>query len=114
MKIYNIIPVAIFMLVLASCQDTKKKDYSNQTDIEVNAITYTASNHPGKKLLKSKCYLCHNPSADHDNRIAPPMVAVKSHFKTDDITKEEFAISIDRVIDRLDKLDEKMDRLITG
>ena len=30
------------------------------------------------------------------------------------VTKEEFAISIDRVIDRLDKLDEKMDRLITG
>ena len=30
------------------------------------------------------------------------------------VTKEEFAQSIDRVIDRLDKLDEKMDRLITG
>lgn len=30
------------------------------------------------------------------------------------VTKEEFAISIDRVIDSLDKLDEKMDRLITG
>ena len=30
------------------------------------------------------------------------------------VTKEEFAISIDRVIDRLDKLDEKRDKLITG
>lgn len=30
------------------------------------------------------------------------------------VTKEEFAISIDRVIDRLDKLDAKMDKLITG
>ena len=30
------------------------------------------------------------------------------------VTKEEFTQSIDRVIDRLDKLDEKMDKLITG
>ena len=30
------------------------------------------------------------------------------------VTKEEFAISIDRVIERLDKLDAKMDKLITG
>lgn len=30
------------------------------------------------------------------------------------VTKEEFSQSIDRVIDRLDKLDEKIDRLITG
>ena len=28
------------------------------------------------------------------------------------VTKEELALSIDRVIDRLDKLDEKMDKII--
>ncbi|MDA8977644.1 hypothetical protein N9F71_01330 [bacterium] len=32
----------------------------------------------------------------------------------DYVTKMELTISIDRVIDRLDKLDEKMDKLITG
>tara|TARA_R110002073_G_scaffold334165_1_gene523096 strand:- start:454 stop:693 length:240 start_codon:yes stop_codon:yes gene_type:complete len=32
----------------------------------------------------------------------------------DYVTKNELTISIDRVIDRLDKLDEKMDKLITG
>ncbi len=32
----------------------------------------------------------------------------------DYVTKSELTISIDRVIDRLDKLDEKMDKLITG
>jgi len=30
------------------------------------------------------------------------------------VTKEELALNIDRVIERLDKLDEKMDKLITG
>ena len=32
----------------------------------------------------------------------------------DYVTKNELTISIDRVIDRLDKLDEKMDKLITS
>jgi len=32
----------------------------------------------------------------------------------DYVTKVELTSSIDRVIDRLDKLDEKMDKLITG
>ena len=32
----------------------------------------------------------------------------------DYVTKSELTISVDRVIDRLDKLDEKMDKLITG
>jgi len=32
----------------------------------------------------------------------------------DYVTKSELTISIDRVIDRLDKLDEKMDKLITS
>jgi hypothetical protein len=32
----------------------------------------------------------------------------------DYVTKMELTISIDRVIDRLDKLDEKMDKLITS
>ena len=30
------------------------------------------------------------------------------------VTKEEFAINIDRVIERIDKLDAKIDKLITG
>jgi hypothetical protein len=32
----------------------------------------------------------------------------------DYVTKNELTISIDRVIDRLDKLDKKIDKLVTG
>ena len=38
----------------------------------------------------------------------------RAEVATDYVTKMELTISIDRVIDRLDKLDEKMDKLITG
>ena len=32
----------------------------------------------------------------------------------DYVTKSELTVSIDRVIDRLDRLDEKIDKLVTG
>jgi cytochrome c553 len=95
MKNYiSILPIAFLLLLLVSCNDTKKTNYSNQTDIEVKTTTYTASNHPGKKLMENKCYVCHNPSTGHDGRIAPPMVAIKSHYLDDETTKEEFKTAI--------------------
>jgi nitrate reductase cytochrome c-type subunit len=108
MKKYIILPVAFLMLLLVSCNDSKKTNYTNQTDIKVEAIMYTASNHPGKILMENKCYVCHNPSTDHDGRIAPPMVAVKSHYMTDDITKEEFANAIWHFVEKPTKEKSKM------
>lgn len=86
----SILPIAFFLLLLVSCNDSKKANYSNQTAVEAKTTSYTASNHPGKKLIETKCYVCHNPSTGHDSRIAPPMVAIKSHYLTDETTKEEF------------------------
>lgn len=50
--------------------------------------------HPGKKLMQTKCYVCHNPSANGESRIAPPMIAVKNHYLSTDTTKEEFVNSM--------------------
>ena len=46
--------------------------------------------HPGKKLMETNCYICHNPVTSHDNRLAPPMIAVKKHYKNENTTKKEF------------------------
>lgn len=46
--------------------------------------------HPGKKLMETYCYACHNPETSHDNRLAPPMIAVKKHYKNENTTKKEF------------------------
>ena len=78
-------------LLFLSCNQEKKQNYSDVTKIATQAPTTNDSIHPGKKLLETKCYVCHNPSGSHDARIAPPMVAVKSHYLDDDTTKEEFA-----------------------
>lgn len=48
------------------------------------------SNHPGKDLLESKCYVCHHPSTPENIRIAPPMVAIKKHYKNENTSYEDF------------------------
>lgn len=95
MKKYTIfLPITLLMISVISCNNTVKSNYSNQTNAKVKTTTYTASNHPGKKIMEAKCYVCHSPSANHDNRIAPPMVAIKSHYLDDETSKEEFISSV--------------------
>lgn len=38
----------------------------------------------------------------------------REEIAKDYVTKSELTVSIDRVIDRLDRLDEKIDKLVTG
>lgn len=97
----------ILLVFFASCKDATTSDYSNQSEVK-KTTTYTATNHPGKKLMEAKCYVCHNPSTDHDSRIAPPMVAIKSHYLNDDITKEEFSNSVWNFVEKPSKEKSKM------
>lgn len=72
-------------MVLFSCKDTKNERYT------INAMApENKDSHPGKKLMETYCYACHNPSTAHDSRIAPPMIAIKKHYINDDTTKDEF------------------------
>lgn len=85
--------LVVLVLLLIGCQDSKKSTYvllSHETDSQKTAI----AEHPGKKLMETKCYVCHHPSADHDQRIAPPMVAIKSHYIDDQTSKVEFLNAI--------------------
>jgi hypothetical protein len=50
--------------------------------------------HPGKKLMETRCYVCHSPAGSHDDRIAPPMIAVKKHYISEGTTKEAFIASM--------------------
>lgn len=65
--------------------------FSNKTDDNVLlAQTITITDHPGKKLMEINCYACHNPSTGHDERIAPPMIAIKKHYISNNTTKKQF------------------------
>ena len=99
----NLILIAT-ILFLFSCNNSKKEEYKN-VGIS-NAVNKTT--HPGKKLMETNCYVCHSPTASHDNRIAPPMVAIKKHYISKGTTKEEFKKEMQKWIENPSKEDAKM------
>ena len=86
----NIKIVTAILLLIVGCKENTKENY-----IAVNEVVVSKQNQDeGKKLAETYCYVCHSPSANHDNRLAPPMIAVKKHYKNASTTKEQFVSEI--------------------
>jgi hypothetical protein len=100
--------IFIASLSISSCKESQKADYSRPTKVETKTTALSANDHPGKKLLETKCYVCHSPSAHHEGRIAPPMVAIKSHYLDDDMTKEQFVNAMWNFVEEPSKEKSKM------
>ncbi len=79
------------ILSIVSCNQAKKSDYSKKNS--KNIVTEEASIPPGKKLLETKCFVCHNAATPHDERVAPPMIAIKAHYINENTSEEEFTKS---------------------
>ncbi len=60
------------------------------------ALTANGQTEPkGYQLLKTYCYVCHNPNAtSHDQMLAPPMMMVKKHYKPAYPDKQDFINAI--------------------
>lgn len=99
MRYIIILLVSVFIM---SCNNSKNKDLSA---FEKNM---QANNHPGKKLMETNCYVCHNPTASHDDRIGPPMIAIKKHYINDETTKEQFIADIQAWIKNPNEVDARM------
>ncbi|RAJ16399.1 c-type cytochrome [Olleya aquimaris] len=98
----KLIVLGMLSVFLFNCNNSKNKEFSAfEKQMEAN-------NHPGKKLMETHCYICHSPSADHDNRLGPPMIAVKKHYLNDDTTKEQFITSMQNWIKNPNVDDAKM------
>jgi len=75
--------VFVLLLVAASCKK-KESAYDNiSSDNETEA-------HIGKSLMETQCFLCHSPLDAENERVAPPMIAIKVHYIDDGTSKEEF------------------------
>jgi len=79
-----------FVFLFVGCK--KSPNPINQRLVVVNATNN--AEHPGKKLMEINCYACHNPTTSHEDRIAPPMIAVKKHYISSNTTKEQFITDI--------------------
>ncbi|WP_299124666.1 c-type cytochrome [uncultured Winogradskyella sp.] len=98
----KIVLLVLLTILYYSCNNSKSKDYSAfEKQMEVN-------DHPGKKLMETNCYTCHSPMGSHDDRIGPPMVAIKKHYINSETSKEEFIASIQAWIKNPNAEDAKM------
>ena len=80
--------ILITVLFFFSCNQSKKSDYSKKNTKEVTVEKATTPS--GKKLLETKCFVCHNSSTPNDERVAPPMIAIKAHYIGENTSEEEF------------------------
>jgi len=78
----SILYILAFVFIGCNTAPSKKK--------QTEQLNTQAENHPGKALMKSKCYACHNATSPQDQRIGPPMIAIKKHYITESTTKELF------------------------
>jgi cytochrome c2 len=91
-------------LVFLSCNNQENKAYLVADVIELQM----QQDHPGKKLMEANCYVCHSPSASHDDRIGPPMIAIKKHYLNQGITKDQFTEAMQAWIKNPNAEDAKM------
>jgi mono/diheme cytochrome c family protein len=98
----QVLIIVLASVLVLSCKDSKNK---NLTAYEMQM---EANKHPGKKLMETNCYVCHSPTAGHDDRIGPPMVAIKKHYINDNTTKDEFIAAMQAWIKHPNEADAKM------
>jgi cytochrome c553 len=89
-QLITLIVVATFF----GCQKSEKPSYIQKSQV----LGFVQEKHPGKKLMEMQCYVCHHPKATPENRIAPPMIAIKNHYLTKGISKEDFIKEIQKFV----------------
>ncbi|MBO6607363.1 c-type cytochrome [Psychroserpens sp.] len=99
LRVLSILVLSLFVL---GCKQSRN---DNQQEISYARVN---DGHPGKKLMETQCYICHNPKSSHDDRIAPPMIAVKNHYLEDGMSRSEFVESIQNWIKHPTKENVKM------
>jgi hypothetical protein len=103
MKTLYVLIIALFFF---SCKDLKKPKNNYLPKLTTNQVKQ--ENHPGKKLMKVYCYVCHDATTPEANRIAPPMIAIKRRYIFKNTSKEEFTNDMLAWIQNPNEKDAKM------
>lgn len=86
--------IIVLLGTLMACNTQEKKGYSGIENSSEEMAIAISQDHPGKQLMENNCYVCHSPKAAEESMIAPPMVAVKMHYLSEEISKEDFVNEI--------------------
>ncbi len=82
------------LLLLTGCKKEKTNILSITQNIPEAKVKLESKEYD---LLKTNCYVCHNPnSTSHENLIAPPMAAIKKRYLRLYDTKESFVGAVSK------------------
>ncbi len=79
--------ILVVIPIITSCSETGKKQSVSKTE-STELDSHKMSE--GFNLLQNTCFSCHSPNASIDNRIAPPMIAIKKHYISENTAFEQF------------------------
>ncbi len=83
--------ITLFVTILmVNCNNKPKDRYQSVLNLNSNSASGVISSSNGKQLMENNCYACHNPKTSQSDMIAPPMIAVKMHYISENTTEEEF------------------------
>ena len=89
----KIVYVLAILLVITGCKDAKNSEYTKADKTDTLDVIVSES-HPGKKIMETLCYTCHDATTTEENRLGPPMAAIKRRYLIGGQTKNEFTNDI--------------------
>ena len=78
------------LLMFIACQSPARQEATAESASANGSAENSLPNDKGLRLMESYCFSCHSPEGEHDNRIAPPMIAIKKHYIQEGTSLEEF------------------------
>lgn len=92
MKKYLILGGLVAIVGIWSCNRPSTSTVDEETTSEAPAESgeSEAELSAGFQLLETNCFSCHSPDAGHEQRVAPPMMAIKKHYVKEGTSLEDF------------------------
>lgn len=78
------------VIALVSCNVKNTENKSSKTKEQIKEMGADNELSKGFQILESNCFSCHSPNASIENKVAPSMIAIKKHYITEEVTKEDF------------------------
>ncbi|NND94970.1 MAG: DUF3365 domain-containing protein [Flavobacteriales bacterium] len=86
MKAFSLLATAVVGIIfLAACSEDESKS---------SEIAFETPNTNGMRIVQNNCIVCHSPKGEVNNRIAPPMIAIKKHYLDSDNDENVFTKSL--------------------
>ena len=106
--------VIVFFGILVIYAPRQQKKYSAIESSFSKVKVVQTQDHPGKQLMETNCYMCHNPKSSKESMIAPPMVSIKMQYLSDVTSKEDFVNDFVSFVKNPSEEKSKMPEAITN